>query len=88
MRISTCIQGVAAITADARHIKGTYGPFSLIELSITDSAGETARYDLMFDQKGELGQKIADIYAAALNEAAIKAAALTAVPVETVVEAA
>ena len=85
---------VTAIVGEAQHhpadVIGSYplAAFSVVKLTAVDDKGAELTLDLFFAERGELGQKIADIYAAALNEAAIKAAALTAVPVETVVEAA
>jgi hypothetical protein len=85
MRISTSIQTVAALTGSARHVAGTYGPFSLLELSITSTKGDTVNYDL-FLPDGPHAAQSAEIYARHINAAALEVAALTAVPVETVVE--
>jgi hypothetical protein len=84
MRISTSIQTVAALTASARHIAGTYGQFSIVTLSVVTTDGEELLYDLFLPKASDA--IVAEIYARHINAAALEAAALTAVPVETVVE--
>lgn len=86
MRISTSIQTVAALTASARHIAGTYGNFSIVELTISTTESQEFRYDLFLPTPHSA--EMAEIYARHINAAALEAAALTAVPVETVEEAA
>lgn len=87
MYIRNSLQHVAAITAEARHIVGTAGQFSTIDLTIVGSDGQEVGFDL-FVAHGPHAAKIADIYARAITAAALEAAALSAIPVETVEEAA
>jgi hypothetical protein len=84
MRISTSIQTVAALTASARHIAGTYGNFSILELTISTTEATELRFDLFLPKASDA--IVAEIYARHINAAALEAAALTAIPVETVVE--
>ena len=84
MRISTSIQTVAALTASARHIAGSMGPFSIITLTVVTTDGEELQVDLFLPAPHDA--QTAEIYARHINAAALEVAALTAVPVETVVE--
>jgi hypothetical protein len=85
MRISTSIQTISALTASARHIDGTYGRFSILELTISTTEAAELRFDLFLPATARQAE-VAEIYARAINAAALEAAALDAIPVETVVE--
>jgi hypothetical protein len=85
MRVSTSIQTVSALTATARHIAGTYGNFSMLELSIVTDDGTDLKFDLFLPNSATQAE-MAEIYARHINAAALEVASLGAIDIQTVVE--